>query len=78
MISYIELDVWLEVRKLVKMVYATCKKFPNEEMYGFASKIKRCSVSVPSNIAEGCGIQSLKETIHFLHISRGSLFELET
>jgi len=47
-------------------------------MYGFTSQIKRCSVSVPSNIAEGCGRQSSKETIHFLHISRGSLFELET
>jgi len=47
-------------------------------MYGFTSQIKRCSVSVPSNIAEGCGRQSSKETIHFLHILRGSLFELET
>ena len=47
-------------------------------MYGLTSQIKRCSVSVPSNIAEGCGRQSSKETIHFLHISRGSLFELET
>ena len=47
-------------------------------MYGLTSQIKRCSVSVPSNIAEGCGRQSSKETIHFLHILRGSLFELET
>ena len=78
MISYTELDVWLEARKLVKKVYAICKKFPNEEMYGLTSQIKRCSVSVPSNIAEGCGRHSSKETIHFLHISRGSLFELET
>tara|TARA_R110001583_G_scaffold41751_2_gene132619 strand:+ start:109 stop:471 length:363 start_codon:yes stop_codon:yes gene_type:complete len=78
MISYTELDVWLEARKLVKMVYTICQKFPSEEMYGLTSQIKRCSVSVPSNIAEGCGRQSSKETIHFLHISRGSLFELET
>jgi len=78
MISYTELDVWLEARKLVKIVYTICKKFPSEEMYGLTSQIKRCSVSVPSNIAEGCGRQSSKETIHFLHISRGSLFELET
>jgi len=78
MISYTELDVWLEARKQVKMVYAICQKFPSEEMYGLTSQIKRCSVSVPSNIAEGCGRQSSKETIHFLHISRGSLFELET
>ena len=78
MISYTELDVWLESRKFVKMVYVVCKKFPAEEMYGLTSQIKRCAVSVPSNIAEGCGRQSSKETIHFLHISRGSLFELET
>lgn len=76
--SYTELDVWLEARKLVKMVYTICKNFPAEEMYGLTSQIKRCSVSVPSNIAEGCGRQSSKETIYFLHISRGSLFELET
>lgn len=78
MISYKELDVWLEARKLVKIVYTICQKFPSEEMYGLTSQIKRCSISVPSNIAEGCGRQSSKETIHFLHISRGSLFELET
>jgi four helix bundle protein len=76
--SYLELDVWLEARKLVKMVYTICQKFPSEEIYGLTSQIKRCSVSVPSNIAEGCGRQSVNETIHFLHISRGSLFELET
>jgi four helix bundle protein len=78
MISYRELDVWLEARKLVKIVYTVCKKFPSEELYGLTSQIKRCSISIPSNIAEGCGRQSSKETIHFLHISRGSLFELET
>lgn len=76
--SYTELDVWIESRKLVKMVYTICKKFPSEEVYGITSQIKRCSVSIPSNIAEGCGRQGAKETIHFLHISRGSLFELET
>ncbi len=78
MISYTELDVWVEARKLVKMVYTVCEKFPSEELYGITNQIKRCSVSIPSNIAEGCGRQSAKETIHFLHISRGSLFELET
>lgn len=78
MISYTELDVWIEARKLVKMAYTICKKFPSEEVYGLTSQIKRCSVSIPSNIAEGCGRQGANETIHFLHISRGSLFELET
>lgn len=76
--SYTELDVWLESRKLVKVIYEACAIFPAEEVYGLTSQIKRCSVSVPSNIAEGCGRQTSKDTIHFLHIAKGSLFELET
>lgn len=76
--SYINLDVWIEARKLVKMVYTSCKDFPSEELYGLSSQIKRSVISVPSNIAEGCGRRSDKETAQFLYISRGSLFELET
>lgn len=76
--SYIELDVWKEARALVSQVYLITKVFPKEELYGITNQIRRCSVSIPSNIAEGCGRQSPKETIHFLYISRGSLYELET
>ncbi len=76
--SYTDLEVWIEARKLVNSVYLMSKGFPNSENYGMTSQIRRCVVSVPSNIAEGCGRQSSKETIYFLHISRGSLFELET
>tara|TARA_R110000868_G_scaffold5985_8_gene34790 strand:+ start:20654 stop:21040 length:387 start_codon:yes stop_codon:yes gene_type:complete len=76
--SYIELDVWNEARSLVDQVYNLTKEFPKEELYRITSQIRRCSVSIPSNIAEGCGRQSAKETIHFLYISRGSLYELET
>lgn len=76
--SYIELDVWIEARNLVKDVYVLTAKFPSEEMFGLISQIRRCSVSIPSNIAEGCGRQTSKETIHFLYVSRGSLYELET
>ncbi len=76
--SYVDLEVWIEARKLVSEVYLLSKSFPKSENYGITSQIRRCAVSVPSNIAEGCGRQSSKETIHFLHISRGSLFELET
>ena len=42
------------------------------------NQLRRCAVSVPSNIADGCGRQTAKDTIHFLHVSRGSLYELET
>jgi four helix bundle protein len=76
--DYKELDIWIQARKLVKIVYVLTKSFPKDEQFALTSQIRRCAVSVPSNIAEGCGRQSNKETIHFLHIARGSLYELET
>lgn len=54
------------------------RNFPKDEVYGLMSQMRRCAVSIPSNIAEGYGRQFKKETIQFLHIARGSLFELET
>ncbi|MDP5061955.1 MAG: four helix bundle protein [Maribacter sp.] len=76
--DYKELDIWVQARMLVKTVYVLTKSFPRDEQFSLTSQIRRCVISVPSNIAEGCGRQSNKETIHFLHIARGSLFELET
>ncbi len=76
--NYTELDVWVKSRELVTIVYQSTKSFPKDELYGLTNQIRRCAVSVPSNIAEGCGRQSTKETTHFLFISRGSLYELET
>ena len=74
--DYKELDVWLQARELVKSVYELSATFPKEEQFSLTSQLRRCIVS--SNIAEGCGRQTAKETIHFLHIARGSLFEAET
>ena len=76
--NYTELDVWKNSRKLVTDVYQLTKSFPKDELYGLTNQIRRCVISVPSNIAEGCGRQTTKDTIHFLYISRGSLYELET
>ena len=76
--NYTELDVWINSRKLVTAVYQLTKSFPKDELYGLTNQIRRCVISVPSNIAEGCGRQTTKDTIHFLYISRGSLYELET
>lgn len=76
--DYTELEVWIFARGLVKSVYKLTEKFPISELYSLTSQINRSVVSIPSNIAEGIGRQSDKETIHFLYISRGSLFELET
>ena len=76
--SYTELEVWIEARNLANEIYLISKKFPKEELYGITSQLRRSAISIPSNIAEGCGRQTSKETIHFLYISRGSLYELET
>lgn len=76
--NYTKLEVWIETRKLTNLVYDISKEFPKEELYSLTNQIRRCAISIPSNIAEGCGRQTSKDTIHFLHISRGSLYELET
>ncbi|WP_433779954.1 four helix bundle protein [Flavobacterium anhuiense] len=76
--EYSKLEVWIEARKLVNLLYDFSKLFPKEELFGLTNQMRRAAISIPSNIAEGCGRQTSKETIHFLHISRGSLYELET
>ena len=76
--NYTELDVWKYSRELVKLVYKLTKSYPQEELYGLTNQIRRSVISVPSNIAEGVGRQSNKETIHFLFIAKGSLNEVET
>ncbi len=76
--SYTDLDVWKKGRELVKEIYGLTKTFPRDEMFGLSSQMKRCAVSVPSNIAEGHGRNHAKDTLQFFYISRGSLYELET
>ena len=71
-----KLNVYTEARKLVVMVYQLIKSFPREEMFALCDQLRRASVSVPSNIAEGSGRFSVKEQIHFLEISYGSLMEV--
>ena len=76
--DYKDLEVFKECRKLVKNVYDVTSSFPKEEIYGITNQIRRSSVSIISNFAEGMGRQHITDTIHFMHIARGSLFELET
>jgi len=73
-----ELNVWQKGRKLVKDIYLSTKKFPQEELYGITSQIRRSAVSIPANIAEGCGRNSNPDLNRFLDIANGSAFELET
>ena len=78
MAAYKNLEAWKHAMQLVKEIYILTKSFPKEEMYALSSQIKRAAVSVPSNIAEGCGRNYKKDIIQFLHIARGSLYETET
>ncbi|MBN1820677.1 MAG: four helix bundle protein [Prolixibacteraceae bacterium] len=73
-----ELKVWQKAIAFVTEVYEVTKQFPQDELYGITSQIRRSSVSIPSNIAEGAGRRTKKEFSHFLDISRGSTYELET
>lgn len=72
------LKIWQMSFDLAKEVYAVSKTLPKEEKYEMGSQIRRCSSSIPANIAEGAGRNSDKEFLHFLAIANGSCLELET
>ena len=73
-----ELKVWQKGREFVKEIYLATHKFPQEELFGITSQMRRGAVSIPANIAEGCGRNSDSELSRFLDIANGSAFELET
>ncbi|HUH32527.1 MAG TPA: four helix bundle protein [Daejeonella sp.] len=76
--NFKDLRVWQKSIDLTTEIYAMLSYFPAEEKFGLVSQMKRAAVSIPSNIAEGAGRNSNKEFKHFLSISLGSLFEIET
>jgi len=76
--SYTDLDVWKKSCELAKLVYETTKLFPAEEQFGLTSQMRRASISIPSNIAEGCGRKGTKDSTRFFYIARGGLYEIET
>jgi four helix bundle protein len=76
--SYKDLTVWQKSREIVKEVYLLCAKLPKDEVFGLSSQMKRASVSIPSNIAEGYRRNNRKEYVQFLGIAAGSAAELET
>ncbi|MDP3741263.1 MAG: four helix bundle protein [bacterium] len=75
--SFTDLNAWKEGHKLVIMIYEITKKFPKEEIFGLTNQLRRCAVSITSNIAEGFGRQGFKEKIQFYFIARGSVIELQ-
>ena len=72
------MDVWKKSMDLVESIYKISAQFPEEEIYGITSQIRRSAISVPSNIAEGAARKSDKEFIQFISIAMGSLSEVET
>jgi len=76
--SYRELEVWKEARKLVKMIYVLAEKLPDKEKYNLVSQMQRAAISIISNVAEGAGRNTKKDTAQFMFVARGSVYELET
>lgn len=75
--NFTDLDVWKEGHKLVLMIYKITKNFPKEEVFGLVSQMKRCVVSITSNVAEGFSRQSYKEKLRFYFMALGSITELQ-
>ena len=76
--TFRDLLVWQKSMKLVTETYRMTGNFPKEELYGLSLQIRRCAVSIPSNIAEGYGRNSTSDYIRFLQIAVSSLYELQT
>src|SRR3989338_10859701 len=76
--SYRDLIVWQKSIELVTEIYKITRKFPKEEIYGLTSQMRRCAVSISSNIAEGRNRGTKKDYVKFLRIAYGSGAELET
>ena len=75
---YKDLEVWKESVELVTCIYQITSNYPKSEIYGIVNQIRRCAISIPSNISEGVVKHSDKETLRFLDIALGSVAELET
>lgn len=76
--TYRDLRVWQEAMSLAESCYRLTTTFPKDELYGLSSQIRRATVSIPANIAEGYGRNSKGAYVQFLRVAQGSLKELET
>lgn len=75
--NYKDLKVWVKSHEIILKIYNLTKGFPKEEIYSLTSQIRRCSYSIPANIAEGCGKNSNNDLARFLNIALGSANETE-
>lgn len=75
--SYQDLIVWQKAKKLVVLIYNLTNKFPSDELFGLTSQMRRCAISIISNIAEGKRRSTKNEFRQFLYIAYGSASELE-
>ena len=73
-----DLDVWKRSMDLVEEIYKTTSNFPSSERYGLTNQLRRASVSIPSNIAEGAVRTGDKELLYFINVAIGSIAEIET
>lgn len=76
--TYRDLKIWQRSFDLAVQIYNATRNFPEEEKYGLIAQIRRCAVSVPSNIAEGYARNTTKDYVRYLRIAIGSLCELQT
>lgn len=76
--SYKDLDTWKKAKELTILIYELTKKFPKEEIFGLTNQMRRASISISNNIAEGTGRQYKRDTLQFLFISNGSINEIES
>lgn len=75
--NFKDLIVWQKAHENALFIYSSTKGFPKEELFGITSQIRRAAVSIPTNIAEGCGKFTKKDFAHFLQIAFGSAQEVE-
>lgn len=75
--SFIDLNAWREAHNLVLSIYKITKSFPDDEKFGLIQQLRRCAVSISSNIAEGFSRRTKKEKTQFFYTSLGSITELQ-
>ena len=77
-LNYKNLEIWKLSKNICLFIYKITKDYPKEELYCLISQIRRCAISIPSNIAEGYAKSSVKEQLKFIEIAYGSYYELNT